>query len=284
MKRFVTYLYEYNNGRKAKNTGFIRVDVRGAKVDMEVCVRNGIRSTEKGKVFVLVSQEHVMGIEVGTIHIQGGQCKQRLSIEKNHILDSNYTLNDVVGIAIDFDKDGYLASCWKDECAETIGKGTFSIFKKEEMDMKAEMVEEIVLPIAEDLPLQSNKIQECDQEKQSRLFVYKKIDATQIRELPSSNWHLGNNSFLKHGAFNYGFLFLKKEIHEDRETLWLGVPGYFEKPEMLMAVWFGFPEFEPIPKSIADMEMNIEQTADINEKNQEPKTGIFGGWFVLLDK
>lgn len=265
LKRFVTYLYEYNNGRKEKNTGFIRVDIREDKVNMEVCVRNSIRSTEEGKVYVLVNQDGVVGIEIGTINIRGGQCRQRMSVEKNQILGSNYTWNDVTGIVIDFDKDGYLASCWNDECAEIIGHGTFSVFEKE------------------DLSLQSNQLQECEQEKMSRTFVYKKIDVMQIRELPSSNWHLGNNSFLKHGVFNYGFLFLKKEIQEDGALLWLGVPGFFEKPEMLMALLFGFTEFDPIPKTVVDLEMNKESELYAKE-NQEPKTGTFGAWFVLLDK
>ena len=284
MKRFITYLYEYNNGRKVKNAGFIRVDIRGELVNIEVCVRNHIRTIAKGKLYALVEGEKVLGIELGEIPLQGGVCNKRLTIAKNHISDSPYVLDSVVGMAIDFNKEGYLASCWNDAFAEVIGNGTFSVFKKEEVDMKAEMVEEIVLPVVEEIPLQSSQIQECDKENCSRTFVYKKIDISKIRELPSANWHLDNNSFLKHGVFNYGFLFLKKEIRKDGETLWLGVPGYFEKPELLMAVLFGFPEFEPVPKSVVNMEMNMEYATDINEKNQEPKTGIFGGWFVLLDE
>ena len=284
LKRFITYLYECKQGKRIKNVGFIRIDIRGDVVNIEICLKNGVRVDKVGNIYGLVHKNDCIGINLGEVVMKNGEECNRFSFNKNHIADSSYSIKDLIGFAIRFGDTAYFASCWKDEWAEEIGNGAFYVFQKEEVNIKVETVEEMVMPIVEELPLQTNQMQENENEKALSTIAYKKINIAQIRELPSANWHLNNNSFLRHGVFNYGFLFLKREIRGEMETLWLGVPGYFEKPEMIMAVLFGFPQFEPISKSIVNMEMNMESVVDINEKNQEPKIGIFGGWFVLLDK
>jgi len=294
MKRFITYLYEYNQGHKEKNTGFIRVDIRGELANLEVCVRNYIRTTQVGCVYGLVENKErtedkkLIGLELCEIVVQKGQCDKMISLEKNTLVNTPYTIQDVVGIAICFAEGGYLASCWKDMWTEEIARGAFDKDKKEDTKISYTEIENGIDEVkiaSNEQEINASQFEENELEiTQSRYTTYKKIEPNQIRELKSSNWHLGNNSFLLHGAVNYGFLFLKKEVNEEGEKLWLGVPGYYEKQEMLMAVLFGFLEFEPIPKVAVDMEMNKESRLPNIEKNQEPKTGLFGGWFVLLDE
>jgi len=288
LKRFITYLYEYKQGRKTKNAGFARVDIRDDVVNIEVCLKNTFRADKGGYIYGLVHKQECIGINFGEIVFKNGECCNRFSFPKNHIANSPYSISDMIGMAISFRSGLYLASCWKDEWAEEIGSGEFSVLQGEE-DTEEETVEEVVeknvQPMMEELPLQTNQIQQEKNENPTSTIAYKKIEVGQIRELPSANWHLDNNSFLRHGVSNYGFLFIKKEIREDEEVVWLGVPGYFEKPEMLMALLFGFPIFEPIPKSVVNMDMNVETNiAYENEKNQQPKNGLFGGWFVKLEE
>ena len=95
--------------------------------------------------------------------------------------------------------------------------------------------------------------------------VYRKIQLTHIRDLPAKNGYLCNNSFLLHGFFNYNYLILKKEKTKQGEKWSLGVPGVYEQPERMMALMFGFPEFEA-------------QSKEINEL----KEGTFGAWFTVL--
>lgn len=70
-----------------------------------------------------------------------------------------------------------------------------------------------------------------------------KMDIKAIRSLPKRNWYLGNNSFLVHGFFNYHYLILGREMDGDKERWYLGVPGFFQQQERVMATIFGFPEF-----------------------------------------
>ena len=72
-----------------------------------------------------------------------------------------------------------------------------------------------------------------------------KIDVKGIRELPKRNWYLGNNSFLLHGFFNYHYLLLGVEQEEGKNRWYLGIPGFYQQQERVMATIFGFPEFFP---------------------------------------
>ena len=96
----------------------------------------------------------------------------------------------------------------------------------------------------------------------------RRIGITDIRSLPKCNWKLCNNSFLVHGFFNYHYLILKTVENGDTKQQFIGVPGIYEQPERMMALLFGFPEFE------AD-----ENSPDMPSANA---TGTFGYWMCPL--
>lgn len=266
MKRFVTYLYEYDRGHKTKNVGFIKVDICNDEMNTKVCIRNIIRGSDAGEVFALVKSDNLIGVKIGEIKIIGNQGDKSFSLQGDNLMNSEYAPKDIVGIGIRLHNNGYLASCWNDEDALAVGSGVFSIYEKDE---RVKLVQEPMEEETNTCPLEGKK-------------VYRKIELNQIHDLPSPNWHLCNNSFLIHGFFNYGYLILKKEVSEDEEILWLGVPGFFEKPEMVMAVLFGFSEFEAVPQDVIRLGIDKESAPYKIEKNQEPKTGLFGCWFVKL--
>lgn len=282
MKRFVAYLYEYTQGQKMQNTGFIRVDVRGNRIGLDVCVQNHIRTTSQGKLYGLVWNDGIMGVALGEVEITEGYSDRRIVLEDAKLGNSGYVFEDMIGIALCFKNEGYLASCWSDAWAEEIAKGIQHFWKPLQPEVQAAEVLSECEQSKEDNALCREDPKGC--EPLATTCIYKKIPVEQIAELPKRNGHLFHNSFLMHGVFNYGYLFLKKEDDTEKERLWLGVPGYFEKPEMLMAVMFGFSEFGAIPKSVVDMKMGIESEPYHIEKNQEPKVGIFGGWFLLLEE
>lgn len=306
MKRFVTYLYEYHGGKKEKNIGFIRVKVRNEKTDMQVVIRNCLQTNEDGKIFALINKKNLMGIELGEIKIINGQSDGRIIVSTDNIMGCGYSVNEIVGIGIRLQSNEYFASCWKDEFADEIARGEFlleavSLVENQNVeDVSEELPEERIvstreiyetlekpLAAAEKLPLYESEIHSQNvawQAEPDRDISYEKIDLVQIRDLPSPNWHLTTNSFLVHGFANFGYLVLKKEIKTDKETLSLGVPGIFEKPEAVMAILFGFPEFEALPSEMVEAEMNVEKTFPYKEKNQEPRVGLFGCWFVDLKK
>ena len=289
MKRFITYLYECEKGNKTKNVGFVRVNVRGAETTMEVQIRNYLYSNDAGIIFALIYEKELFGIGLGEIKVANEQSAGLITFQTEDMMKSGFSLNDIVGIGIRLESGEYIASCWKDAYAQEIVRGEFeiqeNILEQEEVAVEENPWEEPAnyetqLAGAEEPQLQAPQMQELQMEASG--ITYEKIDLSQIRELPSPNWHLATNSFLVHGVWNYGYLVLKKEMEEDKEKLSLGVPGIFEKPEAVMAVLFGFSEFEEIPLEMVEIKINQQRDFSYKEKNQEPKTGLFGCWFVGL--
>ena len=274
MKRFVTYLYEYARGNKGKNVGFIRTKVQKERCRVEMYIRNIRNSEDEGKIYVLTYKEELVGIELGVVSIRNGQCDASVDLETENIMESGVRLNEVVGIGIRLERGGYIASCWKDAKEEAVSSGEFRVWRMES-----------VLAVAEDAWTKSQEQGMNDHRQEvggERVVTYEKIDLSQIRDLPSPNWHLTTNSFLVHGFWNYGYLVLKKEMEEGKEKFSLGIPGIFEKPEAVMAILFGFPSFEEIPSEMVEADM--QQPVDFvqNKKNQEAEAGTFGCWFIDL--
>lgn len=270
MKRFVTYLYECQRGNKSKNVGFIRVNVRDKKTTMEVYIRNITRVEDTGKLFALIYREKLHGIELGEVLIRNGQGDCEIQVQTENIAERSFSLTDIEGVGICLDGGCYIASCWKDEYADEIVRGEF-LKETEEVRNTLIAAEDTAVNDNQEMAYHKDVVFQDEISWKGQEPTYEKIDLSQIRELPSPNWHLATNSFLVHGFWNYGYLVVKKSFEEGKKILSLGVPGIYEKPEAVMAVLFGFPDFEPIPWEEIEM-----------QKNQESKDGTFGCWFVSL--
>jgi hypothetical protein len=98
---------------------------------------------------------------------------------------------------------------------------------------------------------------------------YQKVEIQDIRKLPKSNWNLCNNRFLLHGFFNYHYLMLKTLEMNGEKRQFLGIPGIYEQPERMMAMLFGFPEFEAAAAVSSD---------------SKDMTGVFGYWMCPLNQ
>jgi hypothetical protein len=85
----------------------------------------------------------------------------------------------------------------------------------------------------------------CKESADETILQPRRIDISDIRKLPKKNWYLCNNSFLIHGFFNYRYLVLVELEGNGGKKTYLGVPGIYEKPERMMAMLFGFPDFLP---------------------------------------
>ncbi|MBQ2900805.1 MAG: hypothetical protein IJE49_03085 [Agathobacter sp.] len=293
MKRFVTYLYECERGNRGKNVGFIRMKVQKEDCRMEVYIRNIPRSKDAGRIYVLLYKEEVLGIELGEVPIWNGQSDISFDMRTEDIMESGVGLNEIVGIGIRLESGGYIVSCWKDAEEDSLARGEFRVWRRDSVELipdeeqlqETQLEIESHLAVAEDIgtasqeQVRNNNIKEACTERGA---TYEKIDLSQIRDLPSPNWHLTTNSFLVHGFWNYGYLVLKKEMEEDKEKLSLGIPGIFEKPEAVMAILFGFPSFEEIPSEMVEADMQQPVDSVQNKKNQEAEAGTFGCWFIDL--
>lgn len=275
MKRFITYLFCYEDGAKSKNIGFIRTDIRNNLCRMEIHIQNLGRFQGKAKAFLLAKEEKSEGVELGQIVMTQGRGDGAFSFSTKNLMESSYDFGNVRGVGIRFGNQYYAASFWEDTSEEVFLNGKFTIWLKEQSkdEMKAAACE---MPQKEEERPKEAKKEEKPQEPQKeenpqeqkepnkKSGNVRRIDMNGIRTLPKKNWYLCNNSFLLHGFYNYHYLIVKEKECEGQKRQYLGVPGYYARQERIMAMMFGFPEFEA-------------------EKETEPvEEGTFGYWLCPL--
>lgn len=278
MKRFITYIYAYENTKKAGNTGFARIELRGEECRLEIHLRGVYAAQTHCKIYLFRKQGRgIEGSLIGEMDVRNGAGDFNVIMKTAHIPTSLLSFFEMEGIFLCSEDGRIFMSRWTEGEPLTVDMEHF-------IEWKAEQTEENIY--AEEKQ-QENKIQtaQFDRESDNELratelparnffpqyrwkdiweqflkshpasmpFSEKnitciKIELKDIRELPRKYWYLGNNSFLLHGFFNYRYLVLGKieEDNEDNEDKWfLGVPGIYQNQERVMAIIFGFPEFMP---------------------------------------
>lgn len=275
MKRFITYIYAYENTKKAGNTGFARIELRGEECRLEIHLRGVYAAQTHCKIYLFRKQgSGIEGSLIGEMDVRNGAGDFSVIMKTAHISTSLLSFFEMEGIFLCSEDGRIFMSRWTEGEPLTVDMEHF-------IEWKAEQTKENIY--AEEKQ-QENKIQtaQFDRESDNELratelparnffpqYQWKdiweqflkshpasmpfseknitciKIELKDIRELPRKYWYLGNNSFLLHGFFNYRYLVLGK-IEEDNEDKWfLGVPGIYQNQERVMAIIFGFPEFMP---------------------------------------
>jgi hypothetical protein len=365
VKRFITYLFTYENGRKGKNIGFIRTDIRGERLELAVHIQGIGRFAGTGRVFLLVKEGTLLGIPMGELAVSQGRGAGRFIYDMQDTGEPGYTVNAVAGAAIRFGNLYYAASSWNEDAPEGLADGNFEVWEmvdsvRRDSRTDAPQAKEVTQERPQDVPQPEEASQESlqgalqpvevsqehlhsvpqsdeasqerpqgasqpaawEQNAESELVrlaeeklkqeqrqpltaeesrgepelpggtaraetvetetagsrnsdmeyrTPRRIDISDIRKLPKKNWYLCNNSFLIHGFFNYRYLVLVEMEGNGEKKTYLGVPGIYEKPERMMAMLFGFPDFLP-----------EGSRSTVQEGTAEP-LGQFGYWLCLLD-
>lgn len=386
MKRFITYLFTYENGIKGKNIGFIRTDQRDDTIDMEIHVQGMGRYQGPAQVYLLVKGDGLQGIPIGEFSLGQGRGTARIRIQKDSFGENAFDDADIVGVGVRFGGQYYAASSWKDTIEDGFTTGAFQVWQPEQPSessrpvippeptqeqppenthpvtppeptpeqppentrpvtppepapeqpsepdvteepspvqsefvrlaterLQSERAEsgERDQPAASEKPVASEKPatpqqpaapektaalrqpaapsqeaptpQPAEEPMQQQSCVSKgtsprqprRIDLSDIRKLPKRNWYLCNNSFLIHGFFNYHYLIVWECEERGEKRTYLGVPGIYERPERMMALLFGFPDFR--------LETDVMEEKCPQHSPKEEPIGKFGYWLCPLE-
>ena len=384
MKRFVTYLYEYDRTIRGRNVGFIRNDIRNDRCLMDIHIRGLERIKEKAPIYLIVRDGECIGIPAGKIVISQGIGNAFLELPGNHIGKTNYNSGDIQAVIVRYGNGKMLLGSYVQHPASDLLSGTFTkweapaIPESPEPDPNAARgenddsgsirpvseisrgqnddsgsirpvsevsrgqnddsgsirpVSEIprgqnddfdsIRPVSEiprgqnddsgsirpvsEIPRGQNddfdsirpdalSQQSTEAHAEEKLCppTYKRIAITDIRSLPSRNWHLCSNSFLVHGFFCYHYLVLKTVNAPDGTQIYLGVPGIYASQERMMALLFGFNDFEVdtdhitqadcSPTAKAQTDSNHDPSlSDAAADTLQPSEGTFGYWLCQLE-
>ena len=338
MKRFVTYLYEYDRTIRGRNVGFIRNDIRNDCCRMEIHIRGLERIKEKAPIFIIVRDSECIGIPAGEVVISQGVGNACLELRGNRIGKTDYSVNNIQAVIVRYNGGKMLMGCYVQHPAGDLLSGTFTkweaqatpasptpdpgaargvdsnsgdLYPNSRIDLGTENDSADLYPKnpnnlgtesnSGDLYPYANKSQGTEakaeeicptSEEAAQSPIYKRIAITDIRSLPSRNWHLCNNSFLVHGFFCYHYLILKTINAPDGAKMYLGVPGIYASQERMMALLFGFNDFEIATDNMmgksdtSDIKYSSAAQNDSGDKtnsDSQPSAGDFGYWLCPLE-
>ena len=321
MKRFVTYLYEYDRTIRGRNVGFIRNDIRNDCCRMEIHIRGLERIKEKAPIFIIVRDSECIGIPAGEVVISQGVGNACLELRGNRIGKTDYSVNNIQAVIVRYNGGKMLMGCYVQHPAGDLLSGTFTkweaqatpasptpdpgaarsvdinssdLYPNSQNDFGIESNSGDLYPYANNSQGTEAKAEEIcpTSEEAAQSPIYKRIAITDIRSLPSRNWHLCNNSFLVHGFFCYHYLILKTINAPDGAKMYLGVPGIYASQERMMALLFGFNDFEIATDNMmgksdtSDIKYSSAAQNDSDDKtnsDSQPSAGDFGYWLCPLE-
>ena len=338
MKRFVTYLYEYDRTIRGRNVGFIRNDIRNDCCRMEIHIRGLERIKEKAPIFIIVRDSECIGIPAGEVVISQGVGNACLELRGNRIGKTDYSVNNIQAVIVRYNGGKMLMGCYVQHPAGDLLSGTFTkweaqatpasptpdpdaargvdsnsgdlypnsrsdlgtendsadLYPKQTNNLSMESNSGDLYPYANNSQGTEAKAEEIcpTSEEAAQSPIYKRIAITDIRSLPSRNWHLCNNSFLVHGFFCYHYLILKTINAPDGAKMYLGVPGIYASQERMMALLFGFNDFEIATDNMmgksdtSDIKYSSAAQNDSGDKtnsDSQPSAGDFGYWLCPLE-
>lgn len=284
-RRFVTYLYFYENGKKKENCGFAKVEVRQEKFRVEIQINRRKNGTLSVYLFAR-KNDRPEGALLGDLVVENGSGRAVFVRDTQGVGDTPYGMDDMRGIYIGKPGQEFIASQWDDVDTDWNG---FVPWEEEEPEYYDDPVEEEELTPAQSelkytqmgasAPIQQNLVaaweKQWEQFRMTHLVFHPfdeenkvwgvKMDLRDFKVLPQQYRNLANNSFLLHGFFNYHYILFGYEEENTAERKWfVGVPGVYQNQERMLAGIFGFPEF---------------RTKQICVQ----KTGEFGYWYRYLE-
>lgn len=254
MKKFVRYLYAYQDRRRTRNVGFVKCEMDEQKAAVQIYGKGfPVNGNDMYELFMFYPQDdRCVGISMGTLKNVSPVFSYRLEFDKNDV-EGQDIFEKIEGIIL---VKGYgrerkwYAAVWSDQP-----------FDIEHMTIREEMSEKVVMEDILEDEVDAKEVQEKD--------VIHKIRREDLAKLPHCEWKLANNHFLLHGYHNYHHLV----SFEKEGTCWIGVPGLFHPEEQKAAILFGFGQF------MRPVDGEIELSEEQKEENDE-----FGYWCRIVSE
>lgn len=265
-RRFVAYIYQYQDGKKQKNTGYIKADVRNNIWRMQIQMQTGRMESHNVRVYGFVRMaEWIFAIPLGSGESRNGSLNVQLSMEPEKLSGTDYGLKDLQGVWLKDEENGDYISIWDDEGIE-FDKFTLELPRREDVSTgEAEAPGEVKVTSDVEVTseVEATSVKEPPQQEKAGLEQrwqqffnhYRKVcPFTESEEiqclqiipkdisfLGEKEWQFGRNPFLRQGFLRYGYLILGRQA--DGRFI-LGVPGvYYDSQDAHLARMYGFPEF-----------------------------------------
>ena len=217
MKQVIRYLYEYENGNRIRNVGFIKLEKRMDKCAIHIHGKNlDFGQKKKLEVFVFYVQGgECIGIPQGVIEEEAPMINYILKFEPEDA-GGQEMFDKLAGIILRNVSEKTYAAMWEEEAAdvehmttgqrEVLEEAATEAVPEERQQSEEPKVRESLIEHVEKLVEQQEFQEEIEKYIPPKTRTYEKIQRQDIARLPRTQWHLANNSFLLHGFYNYHHL------------------------------------------------------------------------------
>lgn len=158
-QRMVSYLYEYKQGVKGVNVGYVRIEQRGAgcRISLQMRSRNLGQLSD-----VAVFRQRRDGIRyytIGKLTEKNGDYRCRIQTESENLMGSGINLSNVDGIVLYQNNEYYIATTWKNQ---SVYLGENRIWDPAESE-ESEELENVESEFMDEEPAKSEEIAENEQ-------------------------------------------------------------------------------------------------------------------------
>lgn len=286
MKRFVAYIYSYENGEKNENIGFAKMELRAKEGRMEIHIR-GAAPVQKGvKVNLFIREQgEIVAIPLGEMPMQGGRGDFLTAFELENVMGTELNFRAMEGILLLAGDGSIFMSRWKEGEPFRVVPEQIRFWEKKHVAEEADTGQETTPTIETTQPQTAQPPETAQLQQQDH--PQETVSATElpVRNIyPQCDWEtcweflLANHehfAFYKEGEITcvkielkhirelprrywylgnnsfllHGFFnYRYLVVGKMEESTWfIGVPGIYQAQERVMATIFGFPEFMPEP-------------------------------------
>lgn len=115
-RRFISYIYEYQNGRKSKNCGFVKVEIRNGVCRMRLHMQTSAGKTGALNVYAFVrAHDKIQGILLGNVLPAGEVYDFQAGYPAGDVAGRGYSMEDVRGIWLRTEQQEHYITVWDDE-------------------------------------------------------------------------------------------------------------------------------------------------------------------------
>ena len=143
MKRFVTYIYAYEEEKKGSNVGFARIEIRGQDARIEIHLRGVYVASAACRVYLFQREASgrkeatgVTGVLVGEMKLANGSGDGVVVLKGGRVGASPYGITEMEGLFFVIGEERILMSRWREGAPFKVGLSGFREWQPEETKEK----------------------------------------------------------------------------------------------------------------------------------------------------
>lgn len=133
MKRFVTYIYAYEEEKKGSNVGFARIEIRGQDARVEIHLRGVYAASAACRVYLFRKEAAgVIGVLVGEMKLANGSGDGAVVLKGGRVGASPYGITEMEGMFFVIGEERILMSRWREGAPFKVSLSGFREWQPEE--------------------------------------------------------------------------------------------------------------------------------------------------------